>query len=889
MPQTRASRRLRAPRLAREDYTRLGQFSAASVVSNLDLYPLIRNWWKYGEGAYSPSFVDNGANARRPVGRICFFQQFTKVHDALRADFVSALSVDLQERLQRAGLGGVRRTPRVFVVGSVAGGTCSGMFLDVALLARHLLQQAGYERDAIRISGLFALPSVIHLSSGDGDTNNGRQRRVNSVAALRELDFLLDHGSDQPFTVEYPAPVGKVRSSGALFNHVFLFTDTKQGGHTFSQEEDVLVRAAHYLFGQISLGTGEQTLLLLDNHSKYFDPSQQRVAGGLAAVYGTFGVEWLEVPRKQLLNAWCKEIAERVGALVADFEWEQQPRQNIAQALASRMPTGFHAYQAALRVVSLDPQSVSAIPELADAESSLQPIASASKEPDLRRALNDFEVGVQSLIQNVRKSVSQRPTAQEEDDWLRSVTQELINDPGFRLGGARRVLRHAAEQLSGIAAASEGADEALDQVIERCKRGLFMRRIDSTAALDWARRRLHRQSVQIIRHTIGDEAARLSHKCKQQADRLTAIQHTVREESTRLGAEAEVASRETLQESWLLDPMDVDRAVRENLDAVTREVSNRVANGLSEHVAKGGGEDHADAQVEVARIFKRLVNEAIELAAVRRTERPTDTIERIKGRMQACLPLAHVVDDGPDFLGVMKADSKAVPLKMVVTGIGGTERAKLDAWAKEEKERAGHENAFQVVESGDPLRDDALYLSFGWPLCLFSEIQRCEVDFEQAEQNDPAQVAFSFVMKEVAGCDEHRILPVGREEARLLFAIAWALGQIRSSTFSKIVFESPLVGQSVVQPVKPETAIQDAVERVNVLGLACRVRRQLESELQTRAGSSSLRSRLNGDISRMRAKLEQMREQEGVPGTYVSSVEALLQVAAGYANSIVEL
>ena len=165
-------------------FTRLGQFQSNDVIHNLSLFPKVQRWWNYPPNAFAHGFIDNGAGARRPVGRLAFFQEFSKVFEAIRGDLSVPLTDVVQRALFEANLGGVSRAPRVIIIGSLAGGTGSGTFLDVAFLTRYLFSQLGYLASAGTITGVFGLPSVIHLASGDPDSTQARERQVNTIGAL---------------------------------------------------------------------------------------------------------------------------------------------------------------------------------------------------------------------------------------------------------------------------------------------------------------------------------------------------------------------------------------------------------------------------------------------------------------------------------------------------------------------------------------------------------------------------------------------------------------------------------------------------------------------------------------------------------------------------------
>jgi len=122
----------------------------------------------------------------RPLGRLAFVEHYSAIAGQLRKW--------LGEITQREALGAaVKQTnltlrsewPCIYVLANLAGGTGSGMFLDLAYLASHLLHDLGYDRrDVI---GLFAVPVVTEVSGTE-------LALANSYAALTELRHFLTPG-----------------------------------------------------------------------------------------------------------------------------------------------------------------------------------------------------------------------------------------------------------------------------------------------------------------------------------------------------------------------------------------------------------------------------------------------------------------------------------------------------------------------------------------------------------------------------------------------------------------------------------------------------------------------------------------------------------------------
>jgi hypothetical protein len=777
-------------------FTRLGGFQANEVVQHLQLFPDVQRWWKYPPQAFSPGFIDNGAGARRPVGRLIFFREFAKVLEAIRSDLSGPKSDVVQRELVEAGLGKVSLAPRVFIIGSLAGGTGAGTFLDVAFLTRYLFQQLGYQRSSGTITGIFGMPSVIHLASGDPDSTQARERQVNAIGALSELDYLIGGWPSGQLTLQYPQPIGRFEPQPPLFNQVYLFTDRRLKGVTFTRQADVLQRVAHFVFGQIALGMGEKTLDIVDNYKKYFDPAQQRAADGLGAVYCSFGVEWLEVPHDRLMTAWYKEIGETIATRVADLQWGQETKRNLDKVVRDRLSGKHEAYRIATDVADSSPDTLLTLRGIPDVQVFLGNIQGAKNKGELEDAVNAFDTQLPGLLDSLRKQKRALPTREEDQQWARSLGADLLASKEFRAGGARRTLEAAAALLGRISEPVTSIESAAE-VLKRCGGGWFSR-LDTTPALDWARRRVAQQARQVVKTEFGGRAAELSSLCTTLAELLTSLQQAVRSEARSVDQKPQRAWSPPA-DSWMLDDRDIAESIAQNREAVIDLVAGAISEALAGDIREGRVPG-SEARSFFEQRFSEMALEAIERESMRLTRRPDDMLRRIKNRVEMCEPMAHIIDDGPEFLKTMSAANRATPLKIVLTTMADDQRAELENWAKEQRAIAGDQNAFQIAASTDYSRDDALYLTFGWPLWLFNEVRNCQQATDVTRDTAVNTVISSRVLGELPLAANHEIRPMQGDRSDLLFGYAVVLGFVKPVHANRTVF------QGDVFPGQPDTS-----------------------------------------------------------------------------------
>jgi len=117
--------------------------------------------------------VEEGAKGIRPVGRLAFFHNYQKIQTAIETAQRRTRGHD--SLLLKSGLR-VEPGINIFVVGSLCGGTGSGMFLDVAYSLRHL-----YGGQSSQIVGYLVISPQLY-----GNTPN---MNANTYAALKELNY----------------------------------------------------------------------------------------------------------------------------------------------------------------------------------------------------------------------------------------------------------------------------------------------------------------------------------------------------------------------------------------------------------------------------------------------------------------------------------------------------------------------------------------------------------------------------------------------------------------------------------------------------------------------------------------------------------------------------
>jgi len=105
----------------------------------------------------------NGAGGQSAYGRLALWMNWNNVHTAINNAWIN--------------IGGNNQT-NIFIVGSLTGGTCTGTFIDIAYLARHIT-------GSNNIFGMFLIPGNNHVGIAGG--NNVLENYLIANASLKEL------------------------------------------------------------------------------------------------------------------------------------------------------------------------------------------------------------------------------------------------------------------------------------------------------------------------------------------------------------------------------------------------------------------------------------------------------------------------------------------------------------------------------------------------------------------------------------------------------------------------------------------------------------------------------------------------------------------------------
>ncbi|MCB0136722.1 MAG: hypothetical protein KDD75_16575, partial [Caldilineaceae bacterium] len=187
-------------------------------------YPHLRSWFQakyYLDNLPDSQFhLDEGAGQFRQLGRMAIFND-------VKATTTSLIYGQLNDTIQQLQRETNTDNLQVFIVGSLAGGTGAGMFVDVAHLVRQIANQAS--RMQVTLRGFLVLPDAFTGSIPAGSTVK-RGMNARSFAAMRENKrFAISFDWEMGYPIHYrmpvagrqPDPVLEGALKGQLFDNLY--------------------------------------------------------------------------------------------------------------------------------------------------------------------------------------------------------------------------------------------------------------------------------------------------------------------------------------------------------------------------------------------------------------------------------------------------------------------------------------------------------------------------------------------------------------------------------------------------------------------------------------------------------------------------------------------
>ncbi len=403
----------------------------------------------------------SAAGGVRAFGRLALCDYYPQIRQRIQQELEQFLTDDAVQKAGKAtGLGVRGNRVKAYVLAGLAGGTGSGMALDLAYILKHELRSIGYRSP--ETVGVLLAPPADALRGPSG---------ANTVAALTELHHYSSGGRYQ---ARFDAKEAPLTDPAAPFARTHLFALPK--ALKPREQRAAFALAARGLYLELLTTAGRRI-----DHVRREAALAERGGGASVQAYGLHRLSW---PRAELLTEtsrrFAAQVLERWGGREAahlrdplsawlDQLWAKQGLST--DALAARFRASVQG------VLGDSPESVfSAFVE------TLRTRSPGSAKLDAQVACQVLDQLIQfvgkpaqeqsppgSLAATIKAEAAKIDADAQND--LSTLAVNFIEQPQYRLAGAESALSLLEEKLAGAVEALEPrVAEADREVLEHFSR-----------------------------------------------------------------------------------------------------------------------------------------------------------------------------------------------------------------------------------------------------------------------------------------------------------------------------------------------------------------------------------------------------------------------------------
>jgi hypothetical protein len=254
------------------------------ILSDMAKYPWIESWFP-PELEKNVSALEAGAGQIRACGRFAFFFNYNEIRDKFRSA-IERVKGHEQNMLSKYGVTVIPNSVNIFVVGSLSGGTGSGMLIDTGYCIRQWLQGQG----STSTTAIVPMPNAFtNISVGERVLENG-------YAALIELSYYSDTRTVYRYNFSSGSK-NQISDSKPPFDFTYL-VGLKNGEAEFSLDQ-IREMIALNIFLDLTSDFAPHKRSIRDNISKNW--LQQDQAGrGYPRSFMSFGLSSIEFPLYQV-------------------------------------------------------------------------------------------------------------------------------------------------------------------------------------------------------------------------------------------------------------------------------------------------------------------------------------------------------------------------------------------------------------------------------------------------------------------------------------------------------------------------------------------------------------------------------------------------------------
>ena len=447
---------------AGSEFFNISQVPVGSILRNLDKLDAIRERLGSTMHRLPATSLRNGAKQIRPLGLLALLWHHKKVWEQLRKAIWSLAGRDVSEAhtaIQEAGI-------NVFILCSLAGGTGSGTFLDVAYLIRVLFAELGDQNHSGHITGIAALPQAFYGLEGPN-------LLANTGAALEEINHAMIYGG---FSTLYPDG-RRVNLPDSPFDLLYVVDGVDEKGKTWTGGiHQVAQMVAQGVFLQMASQVGRKGENAFDNVDHVLSGQSD---DGFGTFLASLGLGYLVFPAQAVIDVCSRWLFLQL----AREQWLRSADDKTSgQTAASRLyVVTEHQLTPELR---RDPQSGAELRVDLRQPSWLAEIASDQISAAATRFVQDYgQARLNEMLLGQLEQNSRQAAEKASRDWTSWVAETLFS-PDTSLNALQVILRQARQQLGSWMSDRRRQIGEQEQAFERSQTALTQRQMALAEAAD---------------------------------------------------------------------------------------------------------------------------------------------------------------------------------------------------------------------------------------------------------------------------------------------------------------------------------------------------------------------------------------------------------------------
>ncbi|WP_295442969.1 tubulin-like doman-containing protein, partial [uncultured Thiodictyon sp.] len=389
---------------------------------DLARYPYIEDWSPLTPKKIREMGIDpaKGAGQIRAISRLYFFDKYPKIKEKIRAKLVwlkSGLSKDTQ--LKALGLDLDQSKFRIVIIGSVAGGTGAGSFLDMGWLAKWVAKETVSAAD---------VEMMMFLPTGYQSANKERTE-ANGYASFMELETCMRGGSH--FVTRWDA-YDRPELSVKPYDEVYLIDSGNLAQlHTSNQKDiyDMVADALFEDFASIDFANKKRSVAVNQRQHKIL-PFTPPVPGNR---YGDMRLSYY-----QGYSAFGQSVLDTQRGVQRDmraYHWTAEMVKaffGVAMAnVGTRRATDKQRDDFMAQYIQLVPRAFTNFPDLSDPRAKLNRAEFTDYQMTDRLLVDRQGALVDGMLQKVAASIERIASTNNKDEWgpcIREAVKQLEHD-----------------------------------------------------------------------------------------------------------------------------------------------------------------------------------------------------------------------------------------------------------------------------------------------------------------------------------------------------------------------------------------------------------------------------------------------------------------------------